>query len=163
MARLDKAKPVFVYCLSGGRTKKAAEQMRTSGYGPVYELDGGYLKWTMRMKPVEGVNRSAPATAALTPAQLTPLTTANSIVLVDVSAPWCGPSKRMMPAVEKLKTEYAGKVQIITVNADQAKALLTAYQVEEIPTLLLFRQGKLVGREVGYRDETALRQRLNQQ
>ncbi|MGM9511710.1 rhodanese-like domain-containing protein [Larkinella sp. GY13] len=40
---LNKQKPVYVYCLSGGRSKAAAEQLRSLGYGPVYELTGGYL------------------------------------------------------------------------------------------------------------------------
>ena len=52
---LDKTKPIFVYCLSGGRSAEAANVMRQNGFKEVYEMSGGYLKWTTKMKPVEGV------------------------------------------------------------------------------------------------------------
>ena len=51
---LPKDKPVFVYCLSGGRSAQAAEIMRKEGF-QVTELQGGYLKWTTKLKPLEGV------------------------------------------------------------------------------------------------------------
>ena len=54
VAQLSKDKPVLIYCLSGGRSAQAAEQMRAAGF-QVTEMKGGYLKWTTRMKPLEGV------------------------------------------------------------------------------------------------------------
>ena len=54
VAQLSKDKPVLIYCLSGGRSAQAAEQMRAAGF-QVTEMKGGYLKWTTRLKPLEGV------------------------------------------------------------------------------------------------------------
>ena len=51
---LDKTKPVYVYCLSGGRSALASKALVENGFGPVYELKGGYLKWSSSGKKVEG-------------------------------------------------------------------------------------------------------------
>src|SRR5687768_14184074 len=51
---MEKTKPVYVYCASGGRSKEAAKWLRTNGYTEVYELTGGFIKWKGDGKPVEG-------------------------------------------------------------------------------------------------------------
>ncbi|MFD1145136.1 thioredoxin [Larkinella insperata] len=154
--KLDPSKPVFVYCLSGGRSRAAAEKLRELGYGPVYEMGGGYLKWSARMMPVVGVQRSS-APAQWNAQRLDSLVKAQSVVLVDVYAPWCAPCKKMAPIIDKLATEWAGKAVIVKLNADQEKKMLEQYRVEELPTVLVFRNGALVNRKVGFQDEAALR------
>lgn len=156
LSQLDKLKPVFVYCLSGGRSKGAVEKLRELGYSDVHELKGGYLKWSSRMMPVDGVTRST-AQPEWPIARFDSLRQKQPLLLVDVYAPWCGPCKKMAPAIEKLQQELAGSATILKVNADTEKPFLAAYQVDELPTLLIFRNGKLVDRQIGYRDEAALR------
>lgn len=156
VAQLDRKQPVFVYCLSGGRSKTAAEQLRAMGYGPVYELGGGYLKWTSRLMPVEGVARSTKG-PQWTSQRLDSLVKAQPLVLVDVYAPWCPPCKKMAPTIDKLAAEWAGKAVILKLDADSEKSLLQALSVDELPTLLLYRNGKLVGRHIGFQEEKALR------
>lgn len=156
LEKLDKNKPVFVYCLSGGRSKAAVNKLHQLGYPDVHELQGGYLKWSSRMKPVEGVTRST-AKAQWTSGRIDSLIQAQPVVLVDVYAPWCAPCQKMAPVLDKLSAEMAGQVSIVKLNADTEKVLLKAYQVDELPTLLVFRHGKLVDRQIGYRDEAALR------
>ncbi len=161
LARLDKTRPVFVYCLSGGRSALAAQQMRDQGFS-VYELQGGYLKWTTQLKPIAGVP-AQPATSAkaITPDALRQLTTDNRLVLVDFYASWCAPCQKMMPIIEQLKTQYAGKVTIIKADADASKALMVAYQVDEIPTLLLLKEGKLTERLIGLQTAAGLSELLD--
>ena len=154
--KLDPSKPVFVYCLSGGRSRAAVEKLREWGYGPVYELGGGYLKWSARMMPVVGVQRTS-APAEWNAQRLDSVVRSQSVVLVNVYAPWCAPCKKMAPIIDKLSTEWAGKAMIVKLNADQEKTMLEQYRVEELPTVLVFRNGTLVDRKIGFQDEAALR------
>ncbi len=155
VAKLDKTKPVFIYCLSGGRTKTAGARLKSMGYTNVYELQGGYLKWTAKMLPVAGVQRNT--TPTWTSARLNSLIESQPVVLVDVYAAWCGPCQKMKPTIEKLTQEFAGKATVVMVNADADKEIMKQYSVDEIPVILLFRNGKLVSREIGYQEESRLR------
>ncbi len=156
IGQLDKSKPVFVYCMSGGRSKGAVETLRELGYTDVHELRGGYLKWASKMMPVAGVTHST-AKPEWPVARFDSLRQKQPLLMVDVYAPWCGPCKKMAPAIVKLQQELAGSATILKVNADTEKPFLAAYQVDELPTILIFRNGKLVDRQIGYRDEAAMR------
>jgi thioredoxin 1 len=71
-------------------------------------------------------------------------------VVVDFYADWCPPCKMMEPAIEQLSTEFAGKVRIGKLNTDENQEIAIRYGVMGIPTLGLFKGGKLVDRMVGY-------------
>jgi thioredoxin 1 len=70
-------------------------------------------------------------------------------VLVDFWAPWCGPCQMVGPAIEELAGEYAGKAKVGKVDVDKAPRLATKYGVQNIPTVLLFKDGEPVQRIVG--------------
>ena len=70
-------------------------------------------------------------------------------VLLDCWAPWCGPCKLMGPVMEQLAGEYAGRVKIAKINVDQNPGISSRYKIMSIPTLLLFKNGRLVARQVG--------------
>ena len=71
-------------------------------------------------------------------------------VVVDFYADWCPPCKMMEPVVEQLATEFAGKVRIGELNTDDNQEIAIRYGVMGIPTLGMFKGGKLVDRMVGY-------------
>jgi thioredoxin 1 len=75
---------------------------------------------------------------------------ASEPVVVDFYADWCGPCRMMTPVVEQLAGEYAGKVKIGKLDVDVNQDIAIRYGVMGIPTLGLFRDGKLVDRLVGY-------------
>jgi thioredoxin 1 len=70
-------------------------------------------------------------------------------VLVDFWAPWCGPCKMLAPTIDQLATEYAGKVRIGKVNTDESPKVASQHQINAIPTVMLFKGGKVVERFVG--------------
>jgi thioredoxin 1 len=156
---LDKTKPTFVYCLSGGRSAEAANIMRQNGFTNVYEMGGGYLKWTTKMKPVEGV-KPTDSKNALSKEYLDKLLKSNKIVMLDFYAIWCGPCMKMMPTIDKLKAELGDKVAIEKVDSDANKALVADFKVDEIPTFLIFKDGKQIMRATGMQTDKALREML---
>ncbi|HHW11696.1 MAG TPA: thioredoxin [Firmicutes bacterium] len=66
------------------------------------------------------------------------------VAMVDFWAPWCGPCRMVAPIIDQLAEEYAGKVKIGKVNTDENMALSTQYQIMTIPTMLIFKDGKVV-------------------
>jgi thioredoxin 1 len=70
-------------------------------------------------------------------------------VLIDFWAVWCGPCRAIAPVVEQIATEQAGKVRVGKLNIDENQKVATQYDVRSIPTLLLFKGGKVVGQIVG--------------
>ena len=70
-------------------------------------------------------------------------------VLIDFWATWCGPCRAIAPVVEQLAGEYAGKVKVVKVNIDENPKTPTQYDVRSIPTLLMFKDGKVVDQIVG--------------
>lgn len=70
-------------------------------------------------------------------------------VLVDFWATWCGPCRMIAPAVESVSTEYADKIKVGKVNVDEQMEIAVKYNIEVIPTLLLFKDGQVVNKSVG--------------
>lgn len=70
-------------------------------------------------------------------------------VLVDFWAEWCGPCKMMGPTVDAIATEYAGKVKVAKVDVDTNGGTAMRYNIRGIPTLLLFKGGRVVEQRVG--------------
>ncbi|AAU38233.1 MULTISPECIES: thioredoxin [Basfia] len=70
-------------------------------------------------------------------------------VLVDLWAPWCGPCRMVAPILDDLAAELAGKVKIVKINIDENQGTPAQFGVRSIPTLLMFKDGQLVGTQVG--------------
>ena len=73
----------------------------------------------------------------------------HSLVVVDCWAPWCVPCRMVAPVIEEMARDYAGKILFGKLNVDENRKVATQYQIMSIPTLLVFKNGKLIDRIVG--------------
>ena len=84
----------------------------------------------------------------------------NTLVIVDFFATWCGPCKMMHPVLEGLKKQLGERVKIVKIDIDSPvnRQLVNSYQVQAVPTLMLFKAGKMVWRQSGAMQATQIRQ-----
>src|SRR3954451_745128 len=85
----------------------------------------------------------------------------DELVLVDFWAEWCGPCRMLAPTIDKLATDYAGKVKVGKVDTDANREIALKYRIESIPTVILFKGGQPAQKFVGLRQEKDFRAALD--
>lgn len=83
-------------------------------------------------------------------------------VLVDFYAEWCGPCKVQSPILVEIARELNGKLKVIKIDVDKNPEIAARFQIRGVPTLALFREGKVLWRQSGLMDKTSLRNLLRQ-
>jgi thioredoxin 1 len=89
------------------------------------------------------------------------VTRATGPVVVDFYATWCGPCRQLAPIMDRLAEPLATKIKFVKVNIDESPGLAQNFQIEGIPTVLLFKDGKLVDRVTGLLPEADLKAKLD--
>lgn len=82
-------------------------------------------------------------------------------VLVDFWATWCGPCQMLSPILSEIAEQHREKIKVCKVNVDEYKELAVKYQISSIPTVLVFKEGKIVNAFVGFCTKKELEEKLN--
>jgi rhodanese-related sulfurtransferase len=152
---IDKKRPVYVYCLSGGRSAAAANKMRKQGFN-VYELKAGINAWKAANKNIVGQSDEKQMTID----EYNVGIASNTTVLVDFGATWCPPCKTMEPIVQKMQKKHEGKFSLLKVDGGKDEALLKKYKVTALPVFIVYKNGKEIWRKDGVATEKELENAL---
>ena len=152
---LDKKTTVYVYCQAGGRSAAAQTYLIEKGY-KVVNLEGGMSNWKMSNLPVEG-NAN---TTQMRVADFDKVIASNALVLVDIGATWCPPCRKMLPIVEAVKQEFAGKLYFLAVDGGVDLDVMKHVQFEALPTFIIYKNGKEVWRKTGIVNKDEFLQQL---
>lgn len=156
--KLDKSKPVFVYCKVGGRSNQAANKLSEMGFTQVYDMQGGIMKWKSNGMNLE--DNSTGEKVGISTDEFQKLVNSDKKVVVNFHAVWCAPCKKMEPYLLKMQKELKGKTTIIRLDADQNKTLVDAMKFDSLPIILIYENGKEVWRNIGYLSEDDLKKHL---
>lgn len=153
--KLDKSKPIFVYCTVGGRSKKAADKLQELGFKEIYNLEGGIMKWN-----AAGLAPKSDKIIGMCSQEYGDLLKTNKKVLINFYADWCEPCKLMSPYILKMQADKTSDVMIVRLNADENKTLISELKIDELPALLLYQNNEVKWRHNGFLSEEDLKKQL---
>lgn len=154
---LDKEQPVFVYCLSGGRSASAASFLKEKGFEQIYDLEGGILKWRAANLPEEGLPT---ASTGMTISAFEQLLTTEKVVLVDFYATWCAPCQKMKPFLEEISNEQSQNVTVVRIDLDQNRIIGDAMKINALPAIRIYKNKELKFSKDGFMSKEALLEAL---
>lgn len=160
--KLDKSKPVYVYCLAGSRSTRAGEFAAKNGFNEVYNLEGGMNAWMGSKKPIESSAGHTPGSGMSFDDYLNHLKSRDKLVLVDFNAVWCGPCKILKPIVNKAIKKNSEKAELFEIDVDKNPNISATMHITGIPLLVLYKQGKEVWRTMGLTDEETINSKLQE-
>jgi rhodanese-related sulfurtransferase len=142
---VDKDKPVYIYCLAGGRSAAAADWMRKNGYTNVVELTGGINAWKKADKPLEGIVEEKQMTIEEYWAKIA----TDKTILVDFGAKWCPPCVKMEPILDELQQTKDLNFQLVKIDGGIHTDIMNALNIEPIPFFIIYKNGKEIWRKQG--------------
>lgn len=155
ISKLDKTKPVFVYCKVGGRSRQAAKKLSEMGFEKIYDLEGGILKWT-----ADGFGEKPDRIIGMCSQEYGEMLNTDKLVLVDFYAKWCEPCRKMAPYLDKMTAELKDTVTIVRLDADEHKTLVSEMKIDKLPALILYKDKKIVWQHQGFIGEDELKKQL---
>jgi thioredoxin len=165
VASLYKDIPVYVYCHSGSRSADAANKLLKMGFKQVFNLNGGIMAWKNSNMPVVESVAKPVSTQTHNSDDVESFRKdikGEKLVLVDFSAVWCPPCQKMKPYVEYFKESRKDDVIIYTIDTDKEPEISKEYNIQSLPTIMMFKNNKMVYQNIGYMSEEDLSNAINQ-
>ncbi len=159
VAELDKSKPIFIYCLSGGRSKAAANFLKQEGFTDIVEMDGGMMKWRSEKMP-ETKEAGSSKNTGMTMQDFEKMVDTDKVVLVDFYAVWCKPCKKMEPYLKEIAEEMKDKVLVLRIDADENSELAMQMNVNALPTLMVYKNKVKTWENVGFVEKAVVLEKL---
>lgn len=143
-AKLDKSKPVFIYAIANTRSIILAKELTNAGFNDVTVIPGGLSKWIGLGRPVVST-----VGKGLSAQQYSAVVKDDKLVLVNFGSRYCGSCKKLAPAVDSIKNEYSSSLKVVKIEAYENKELTKELGVVELPTLILYKNNKVVWQKSG--------------
>lgn len=159
VAKLDKNKPLFIYCKSGGRSRQAAQVLSSMGFKEIYDLQGGITSWKNDGMPLH--NGEDAKLQGLNIDEYNKLLDSDKLVLVDFYTTWCSPCKKMDPFLKEIAEEKADVLELQKINTDKNTAIAQHLNISGIPTILLYKNKKMVWSYMGYIGKSELLEKIS--
>ncbi|WP_264524654.1 thioredoxin domain-containing protein [Flavobacterium sp. N502536] len=148
VAALDKTRPVFTYSIGAGRSVWLADELLKNGFKEAYSLEGGIANWIGNGKPFYSNSKSK-----LTLAEYNKIIAENNDVLVDIGSVYCGACKKVKPVLETIRAQYGTNLKIIEIDLEDSPQVIADLKtVKVLPTLILYKKGKIVFKKEGLGD-----------
>lgn len=155
---LDKSRPIYLYCRSGGRSNSAAVKLRELGFSQVFDMQGGIMAWRSESLPEIG---SAPvAEEGMDIDAYNKILRSHDRVLVDFYANWCLLCIQMEPYLTRIKQDMGEDIAVLRINIDQHPLIAHELGVSALPVLVLYENANRTWSHQGYLDEESIREQL---
>ena len=153
----DKEVPIFVYCLSGGRSSAAANKLRSLKFKNIFELNGGLMKWKNANLPL--VN-SKSILKGLSLSAFNQLHKENKYVLIDFYAQWCKPCKEMEPFLDEISIEMKDSLKLFRINVEEHTLITKELNITDIPVLMLYKNEQLIWKNIGFIEKSKVKEKI---
>lgn len=145
---LDKLKPVFIYSIRAGRSVALEKELLKNGFKEAYSLEGGIGAWIGSGKPLYSNAKSK-----LSITEYKKIIADNQAVLVDIGSQYCGACKKVKPILKTIKSDYGTNLKIVEIDLEDNPQVIADLKIIKVfPTLLLYRNGKIILKKEGIND-----------
>lgn len=159
IAKLDKNAPTFTYSIGAGRSVILAKKLKELGFKNAYFMPGGIGTWVGAGFPLESTVDPAKATSL---EEYNKLVAAQPLTFVDISSIHCGGCKKLHPILDELEKKYPN-IKILRYEMDENLQLVKDLSVQALPTLYLYKDGKIVWQHLGTETKEALEKLFSEQ
>lgn len=159
VALLDKSKPIFVYCQSGGRSGSAATRLKELGFAHIFDMRGGMGAW--RAEKLPEISPNTMQNIGMSWEEYQAMLQSDKPVLIGFYATWCAPCMAMTPYLERIHKELEGEMSVIQIDFDRHRGVAAELGIASPPVLILYDRLERIWQHHGYIEEAQIREQIS--